>query len=164
MFVRVLNLDNAVSRLESVFSTGAPMPVAVAMGCSTGREKLARLRDLETVSLSSRLDGRWPSWSPSSSYKLDADELELDSALLLVLDFRSGSIASSSAREDRDSRESRAVELASGTSDMLAAEPSVVVAYRVAVVTKVLSVYPRSALLCEAVDLYPNSVEQMLCK
>lgn len=114
VFVLVRNLDKAVSRLDSDFDIGAPIPVAVAMGCWRGREKLARLRDLEMLSVSSRLDGRWPSWSFSSSSKSESDELELDPALLLVRGFRSGSIASSSATgEARGPCTSEAAELAS---------------------------------------------------
>lgn len=99
---------------------GAPIPVAVATGCWRGLEKLARLRDLEMLSVSSRLDGRWPSWSFSSSSKPESDELELDPALLLVRGFRSGEIASSSATDEaRGSCVSGAAELASAMSGML---------------------------------------------
>ena len=96
------------------------MPVAVATGCWSGLEKLARLRDLEMLSVSSRCDGRWPSWSFSSSSKSESDEVEPDPALLLVRGFRSGEIASSSATDEaRGSCDSEAAESASAMSRML---------------------------------------------
>ena len=68
---------------------------------------------------SSRLDGRWPSWSFSSSSYSESEESELDPLLFLSLGFRSIEVASSSAGgEEWCERASGAAGFAPGDSGM----------------------------------------------
>jgi hypothetical protein len=70
---------------------------------------------------SSRLEGRWPSWSFSSSSYSEFEESELDPLLFLCLGFRSNEMTSSNAGEEEwCSRASEAAGLAPGDSGMAA--------------------------------------------